>query len=766
MFRGMKVAAAIPVVVTVISLAGSTSELSATSAPMADQPSPTPGSGPESQYDCVLSIRPADAAFTGADGTASEIGWEGNQQGVVTCLGGVFYIQSVLYKNYAIGFGKNYGFGIYDGGPTTWTDANGYLPAQITSFSRDGARISITEFCDKVVLGGDAFVAVYSRVAVTNPTNHVIEADPEASSGLVQLDAAPDAVAPHTSVDHDYVIASDRFGGTYPWPSASALAGAGTFGQHFVHMANFWNDQLAAITGISVPDQSLDDAYRSGFIYTQIARSGDELHDGVNGYEAEYNHDVIGILSNLFNQGYFNDAHALLLEARDAMETPGQGFYDDGVWTYSLPWAIYLMKTGDLAFVKQNFDSEGPLGAAQPSIEETAHAIAAGRTSPTGVMAATDDIDSQGYWTTDDYSALIGLASYRYLAQRLGNASQAAWATGQYASLLSATNKTLDATIDRYHLDYVPCSILRPNTDNRCNDPEDANWMSPLGEWAWEASLFGATVNGPGATMIDATYDYGFARLKGKLPPNTFGGFPGDYYSTAYNAGYGTAGLASQKHRDQGILSYEFMIANSQSGPYSWWESSSAPSTNNPWLGQHPATGQGASPHAWGMSQANGVLLASLVAQRTDGALVVGRGVPTQWLDGGPPISVTNFPTTDGRRLSFTISSNGPSVSLRLSGQPPSGPVLFQLPEFIDDIANTSAGQVDQRTGTVTFAPATRSVTVRLRALPDEPSGHSRSFQWNEIAIFVGAAAILAALGTLWIRRRQKARKTARPVVR
>ena len=144
------------------------------------------------------------------------------------------------------------------------------------------------------------------------------------------------------------------------------------------------------------PISSLDDAYRSGFIYTQIARSGDELHDGVNGYEAEYNHDVIGILSNLFNQGYFTDAHTLLLEARDAMEAPGQGFYNDGVWTYSVPWAIYLMKTGDLAFVKKNFDSEGPLGAAQPSIEDTAHTIAAGRTSPTGIMAATDDIDTHG----------------------------------------------------------------------------------------------------------------------------------------------------------------------------------------------------------------------------------------------------------------------------------------------------------------------------------------------------------------------------------
>jgi hypothetical protein len=706
-------ASAVALMVAMGSLAGMAPE---PPAPAPGTSLSTTGSGPASKYDCVLRIRPADATYTGADGSASEIGWEGNQQGVVTCLGGVFYIQDELYENLGIGSGTNYGFGIYDGGPTTWTDADGYLPAQITSFSRDGARVSITEFADRVVLGGAAFVAVYSRVAVMNPTDHVIEANPEPSSGLVALDATPDTVAPHATVDHDYVIAADRFGGTYPWPSSDALAGSGTFDEHFAHMANFWNGQIAGITGISVPDQSLDDAYRSGFVYTQIARSGDQLFDGVNGYEAEYNHDVIGILSNLFDQGYFADAHALLLEARNAMEAPGQGFYDDGVWTYSVPWALYLMKTGDLAFVKENFDSEGPLGVTQPSIEDTAHAIAAGRTSPTGIMKATDDIDTQGLWTTDDYSALIGLAAYRYLAEQVGDASEATWATQQYDSLLAATTQTLDATIARYHLDYVPCSIVQPNTANRCKNPEDANWMSPLGAWAWDGALFSAIVNGPGVTMIDATYDYGFARLKGKLPPNTFGGFPGDYYSTGYNAGYGIAGLASKYHRDQGILSYEFMIANSQSGPYSWWESSSAPSTHTPWLGQHPATGQGSSPHAWGMSQANGVLLASLVAQRADGALVVGRGVPAPWLRGDPPISVTNFPTTDGRRLNLRISSSGVSVTLTLSGQPPSGPVLFQLPSFIDNIATTSAGRVDQGTGTVTLSPDTKGVTVRLRA--------------------------------------------------
>ena len=355
-------------------------------------------------------------------------------------------------------------------------------------------------------------------------------------------------------------------------------------------------------------------------------------------------------------------------------------------------------------------------GSTSPSIKATAHEIAADRTGPSGIMEATDDIDTEGYWTTDDYEALTGLAAYHYLAERIGNRSEAAWATQQYDSLLSATNQVLDTTISRYALDYLPCSLLAPNSSNRCANPEDANWTSPFGfgGWAWNAALFGATLNGPGSSLIDATYAYGFQRLVGILPPDTFGGFPGDYFSTGYNAGMGSAGLASTAYRDQGILSYEFMIENSQSGPYSWWESSSAPSTSTPWIGKHPAAGQGSSPHAWGMSQANKVLLDSLAAQSADGTLIVGRGVPAQWLSDSAAISVTNFPTTDGHRLSLKISSTGQAVTLTLSGQSPSGQVLFELPSFTNDIAASSSGVINQSTGTVTLAPHTRSVTVRL----------------------------------------------------
>ncbi len=103
---------------------------------------------------------------------------------------------------------------------------------------------------------------------------------------------------------------------------------------------------------------------------------------GVNGYESEFSHDVIGILANLFTQGDYSDAHALLTEARHVVGSQGQ--YEDGTWTYAWPWAIYLMKTGDLSFVKANFDTEGPTGSTEPSIEDTAHTIAADQDGPGG----------------------------------------------------------------------------------------------------------------------------------------------------------------------------------------------------------------------------------------------------------------------------------------------------------------------------------------------------------------------------------------------
>ena len=670
-------------------------------------------------YSCAANGPAGSQTVYGTFGDASVLGWAGNHQAVVACLGGSFFVISGGQPGSGATTpvtGTTYGYGIYNDTRTTWANADGYLPALVTTFHASGATIQITNFGDKVTVGGHAYVAIYSRVRVTNPTGQALTIDPQPSTGLIPLNPNQgNAVPAHASVNHDYVVAADRFGASYPWPSAAALAAAGGYGQHFAHMKAFWTAQLAHIAQItSLPDMSLADAYRTGFVYTQIIRSGDQLRTGANGYDTEFSHDVIGILANLFTQGYTAGAHALLDRARYVIGTQTQ--YDDGVWTYPWIWAIYLLKTGDLSFVKANFAAEGPAGKTEPSIEDTAHLIAADRTGPGGIMEKTNDIDANGYWTIDNYEALTGLATYEWLARQVGNTSEEKWAAAQYASLLAATNKTLDATISANHLSYLPCSMTEPNTANRCANAEDANWAAPFlfGRWAWDGYLFGAKLSGPGLSLIDATYSYGFGRLRGKLPPDTFGGYPTQYYSTAYNAGYGEWGLASAQHRDQGILSYQFMIANGQSGPYSWWESQQFPNPGSPWAGTHPEAGNGSSPHAWGMANANLVLLASLAAQQADGRLIVGRGLPSAWLTRNQPISVANFPTTDGHHLGLTIRGAGTTVTLTLSGQAPAGPVLFQLPAFVHNIAHASAGTVNEHTGTVTLPPSARSVTVQL----------------------------------------------------
>ncbi len=129
----------------------------------ASTPAATPSPGPAPAYRCAFNVN--TDAFTGADGTASAIGWLGDHNSVITCLGGTFVIQDG-----PDGLFQDDGFGIYAGQRTTWTDADGYLPAQTTAFTiAGGATVSITEFADRVVLGGQPFVAVYSRVRVVEP---------------------------------------------------------------------------------------------------------------------------------------------------------------------------------------------------------------------------------------------------------------------------------------------------------------------------------------------------------------------------------------------------------------------------------------------------------------------------------------------------------------------------------------------------------------------------------------------------------------------
>jgi hypothetical protein len=240
------------------------------------------------------------------------------------------------------------------------------------------------------------------------------------------------------------------------------------------------------------------------------------------------------------------------------------------------------------------------------------------------------------------------------------------------------------------------------------------------------------------SSMLDASYNSGFASLSG-LPAHTYGGYPG--YSTTYNAGYGEAGLASNSHRSEGVYDYEFMINNTQAAPFSWWEGIPSVGTTNWSPGTHATAGTGSSPHMWGQATASMVLLDSLVSEESDGQVIVGRGVPDEWLASGRGASVSNVPISGGR-MGAAITSTGGSVTLTLSGTAPSGGVAFELPAFVGNIASASTGTVNNATGVVTLPSGTTSVTVTLTTAPtyQQLGGMNLASYCNSIGDIGGAS--------------------------
>jgi hypothetical protein len=621
------------------------------------------------------------------------IGWDGDTDAAIAHRDGSFDIRA----------GKNgtARFGIYNSpSKLQWTNAGGYYPALVTQFERDNATVTITNFGDAVTIGGNAFVAVYSRVSVFNHDTVAHTLDPAPSSQLLPLNTASSAVAAGQTVNHDYVVAVDRFGASYAWPANAALTAAGGYDTHYQHMTAYWDGKLAGIAAINVPDPRLVNAFKAGYIYTNIVKDGNHLNVGENGYDQLFDHDLLGILVSLMEEGDLANAQAYL-------KTLITNQYPDAIYKFVWPWAVHLEKTGDTGYVSANL----------ATISNAVHQIPGDETGPGKTMMRSNAIDTNGYWTVDDESALLGLLAYRYIAQRLGNGTEQAWAQSQYDTLLSAVNRQLQSTIDANHLTYVPCAVDQPNSANRCSTTNDANWASMLlfGRWNWDGLLFGATASGPMSTLLDATYDYGFAHLSG-LPAHTYGGYTG--YSTAYNAGYGEAALAGRTHRAEGVYDYQFMINNTQSGPFSWWEGIPTAGATNWTPGGHATSGTGSSPHMWGQANASKVLLNSLIAERSDGRVIVGRGVPSEWLRDGLPVSVSNYPVAGGKRMGATISTSGNAVTLTLSGAAPAGGVEFDAPAFIGNIASASTGTVDKANGTVVLPAGATGVTVTLVNAP------------------------------------------------
>ncbi len=696
------------------------------------------------------------------------LGWDGNYWPVFSFLSGSFFARGVPATYNANGTaicGAMYSFSVYNLGggrpaqSVQWTEQAGYLPAMTTSFSSGSTAVSIKEFEDKVTIGGNPVGVVYARVSVTNNGGSAITVDPGASGpNLVRLTSSSlDTVQPGATSNHDYLVAVDNFGSGASLLTGSTLSSnAPNYDTANSQMAAYWNGRIAETASFSLPNVSLpntgnlanpgtalNNAYKAGTVYSLMMQIGQAQFSAANNYFWLLNHDVPGELNARLETGDYHDAQNLLLTGRisqsPGFDEHGANWYYDGDWKTPSSWAHYLAKTNDTAFVSRYFhDDSGGSSQWGPSLYTIMHTIYTGRLASDGVLKSSFDNDSSGRWLFDDYSALEGLAAYKYIATRIGNTAEAQWADSAYNSLLSHLNTVVGNNESAHGFNYLPCAVDQANSANRCNTYNDANWASPVwvGQNQWSTTLMGGTLNGivGDPAQGDNMYAWGFARLSANgLPYPTFGAFNG--YSTAYNTAYASNGLYGTNYRDLPITSYAWQIATTTGGPNAWWEANgSGPSSGNPWVGNHAGPEFGACPYAWPISAQQEGLLHSIAAEGLSATgsgpytytrpLYIGRGVPNAWIASGQTVSASNLTTSydiaSGARTTYgvSIAVTKPStrvVTVNLSGTLPGGAVLIQLPIFNSvGVTAVTGGTYNSSTHTVTASSGATQVVITL----------------------------------------------------
>lgn len=660
-----------------------------------------------------------------------------------------------------------------------WVNGEGYLPVFIHEFDSHEMKVKLESFANKRTVDGKDYVVNYTRMTVTNASSET-RLLPVVSSNLVPMNAAAAnayVIKPGETVVREYAIEADKYeyfdAGKEAFASLSRaqIAQQGSFDSNYSEMKSYWNTRLASVVDMNLPNKELVNAFKAGYIYNMIIKDGNYLHVGENGYARLYSHDTIGIFVQLIQSGDFAHAREYLesipLTGGINIETgqidPNQ-FWDAN---WKLPWtyAVYLSKTGDASIFDEMMTADdGSKGTVfEKRVKFGARSIESDRAGEGGIMKQTKAIDTLGLWTIDNYSALTGLASYEYIARELHQLkgddrylAEAEWAKAQYDDLLADFTAKLESTMKEKGLDYIPASVVQSNDENRMKDSRDANWASMFlfGRWLWDGYLYGAEqpADNINLTKLDDTYTYGMERrvAEGTTDsPYNFGGYPHGFYSSAYNAGYGSAALRGEKYRDMGIKAYEFMIEKSMSGPFSWWEGINYPAESSPWtaandrLGvQNTPGGGGSAQHMWGQAVNSKVLVDSLIAERIydknqQVEIIVGRGIPKEWVKEAAKnkqivASINNYPALQGGRVGYEIKRSGNKLVFTFSTSLAQAKVdaadavfSIQLPSMVNNIKHTSAGTIDQGKGMVTVPLQTKSVTITLSDLPNDNSGNN-----------------------------------------
>ncbi len=627
-----------------------------------------------------------------------------------------------------------------------WYLKDGYLPAPVSEWDAGPIHVKISHFADRI-LNGRA-TAVYSRVELSSTSKTQLPV-------VLHVGAAADVAIPlrgdpqhQTSKRTSYECTvgvgrtevRDFVSPANGQATPAQLAAEGNFDTHYESMKRHWTDRVQLLTHpVTLPSPMLADMFKALQItaWENVVKLGDnyEIHasppapGGMYNYDVVFTHDIPNYVDQWMREGDINlGVEVLESPYYSTLDRAAYDFptYLDTIGKFLLPAAEYLRVTGD----KSYFTAKRREGA-----KRAAKSIHTARVFDDpdhyGLLRKSQDFenwaDGGDFLLCDNWSALHGLQAYKYICDSLGDSEESQWAQHEMEDLNACLNKAIEKSCSENNTPYYlgafdKASIRRYQDSNYSWVP----YSGALSTFPWGAYLKGFELGGAWKDKFDASLEHALQERDDKrIPEGSWGAWWGQVtYGSAYNASAGVQCLFSEKYRIEAIKNVEFMARN-QCAPFQWSEAYEFKGSGQ-WVGMYTPPVSYGNYECWGYSFAKQALLQACASVKADGTVILGRGVPNDWIFPGSVIEWANIMVNNKKKINFRISAREQSLDLEIWGDVPDGKILLNLPILKENIRSTSAGTVGPLKDSIELSADTRRVKVLL-ASPLNPANKNGS---------------------------------------
>jgi hypothetical protein len=614
-----------------------------------------------------------------------------------------------------------------------WYLAENFLPSSVSEWRAAAITVKVQHVANRVF--DDRATVVLTRVELKNNSAHPINAELHVSADPqleVPLSRSPDVVQAGSMV---YQLSLPR-GKTQALEfvaaangnlSSEQLSNIGTFSQHYNSIASYYKFRIEQTTRPEkLPDQQLVNLYRATQInmWQSIVRAsnGDIEIRGSGGnaagyypYDRIFSHDVPNMVIQFLKEGDFDLAKSIMASSYyQKLGVELEQNYLDAIPKYIIPYAIYLQLSGDVDYFTD---------PVRENLQRSAHAIHGFRDfnadlTHYGIMQKSNTLDNGAdYLLVDNFAALHGLAAYQYIVQRLANTEEIEWIEKEIADL----NRCLDAAIQSsMQCRGVVWYMAALDDDSYFwKRGYDGNWICTsmmMSTFPWDAVLMGCPQTGIWAKAFDTSIAHALAVKRTSpydIPEDSWGAWWTHEYGSAYNAGMGLQVLYSDQYRTLPLKNVQWLLHN-QCAPFQWGESFDRPSSSGDWC--NPA----ADLETWALSFIKQTLLESIVSVKADGQIIIGRGVPDEWLKAGQEIVWRDVRVNDNYKIDLFIKGLEKCIQIQVDPPTLAKNLLIDFPLLKDNIDQVSVGgksseNFDDKLGKIPLVQKGETILITLK---------------------------------------------------